>query len=661
MFNRIMVLIQSRFRILTSSLKGRKIPVRPLIWFILIVLGVMGLPVAISKIGATLAQISAASPTKKPTSQETKVAPIIPTVRSAILPAPTEPTARPAALSVPTATARPRKPGEVFRDETLNLVWYLSSPIGVTNPWAVPGYSHQEANAMLWEGLAYYAIYADQEIPWLAESMTYTTPDFTQLLIKLRQEAMWSDGVPLTAQDVVFTLQGQLTNSKLTYHEIFTQYVQSVDRIDDLTVLVTFKLPAPRFKFDVLTLKFDSGIPIVPEHILSKQSDVNTFPGGLDMPHSGPYTITAWDASKKVLDLREDWWAVKAGIAQVPEVKRIVMTNNSLSMELLVQGVVANEFDTTPGMTGAQIDNILKSNPKVTTHTGNKPPYGSIDPWPNALWVNTQLTPYSDADIRRAMSLSIDRDKIDERLYDGARVATIYPFPLYPNLEKFTGLPEVKALEEKYQPRKYDLAESARLMQAAGFTRNASGLWSKGGQTVNATINGFESIHADIASLLVEMLRQGGFDAKVNFDSDAFSNMTGGKPGLYLFGHSANLIDPYATFELFHSRYSAGIGTATGYPYFSRYKNTAYDAILDQMAPLGSDDPKFTELAVKALEIYWREVIDIPLIQWVSRVPYNQTYWSNWPTEANPGLGVNGQFWNHTGMLLVANLKAVQP
>ena len=50
-------------------------------------------------------------------------------------------------------------------------------------------------------------------------------------------------------------------------------------------------------------LKFDTGIPIVPAHVLSEVDDWNDYPGGLDMPHSGPYTIVSWDNNQKILDL----------------------------------------------------------------------------------------------------------------------------------------------------------------------------------------------------------------------------------------------------------------------------------------------------------------------------------------------------------------------
>ena len=552
---------------------------------------------------------------------------------------------------------------EVPRNRTLIMGWSVSSPQGVTNPWASPGYTHQEANAMLWEGLSYYAIYADKEIPWLAESMTYNA-GFTELTIKLNPDAAWSDGEPVTSADVVFTFEGQLANDKLPYHAAFDQFVQDVTAVDDQTVVVTFKTAAPRFKFEVLTLKFDTGIPIVPEHVLSQEADVNAFAGGLDMPHSGPYHTVVWDPTQKILDLREDWWAVKAGLLPMPEVQRIIMVNIGgqvgQSMDVVAQRVTNNDFDTALDFRQDLIASILQQNPKVTSHTANEPPYGYLDWWPNSLWMNTQLAPYDDVRVRRAISLAIDRDTIDEIVYDGAQVTTIFPFPLYPGIVKFAESPEVQALIEEYQPRKFDLDESAALMTEAGFAKNADDLWEKDGATVNATIHGFPGIHGDIVPVMEEMLRNAGFDAAVDFSDNAYNAMAGGEPGLYMFGHGASLVDPYAAFELFHGKFSAAIGTTAGSNRFSRYSNPEYDAIIDAMGPLSADDPAFQALAVQALEIYWRDQIDIPVIQWLHRNAYNQTYWTNWPTAANLGFGGNGAFWHHTGMLVVTSLKAAQ-
>ena len=99
----------------------------------------------------------------------------------------------------------------------------------------------------------------------------------------------------------------------------------------------------------MLTFKFDTGIPIVPQHVLSQQSDVNAFQGGLNMPHSGPYNLVYWDQNQKIYDLRSDWWAVKAGKRAAPQVQRIVMVTIGgqvgANMDPVVQRLTNNEFD----------------------------------------------------------------------------------------------------------------------------------------------------------------------------------------------------------------------------------------------------------------------------------------------------------------------------
>lgn len=615
-------------------------------------------------IGSLLAACAPAAtqlPAEPPAAPEETEAPAEPEA-----PAETEAPAEPEEPAETEAPAEPEEPAtggiaEVAREDTLILGWSISSPIGVTNPWASPGYTHQEGNNFMWEPLYWFGIFADQEIPWLAESMEYTKEDFTELTIKLNPMAKWSDGVPVTSKDVVFTFNGQMTNDKLAYHGQFVQFVQEITAPDDQTVVVTFSQPAPRFAFEVLMLKFDTGIPIVPAHVLEPVADWNAYEGGFDMPHSGPYTIVSWDNNQKILDLREDWWAVEAGLLPMPQVKRIVMVNLGgqigQNMDVVAQRIVNAEMDSALDMRSALIKSILDQAPAVTTHAGNNPPYGYLDWWPNSLWVNTQQEPYNDPRIRRAMSLSIDRDTIDEVVYEGAQIASIYPFPLYPGLQAFVDSPEVQALIAQYEPRKFSLEDSAALMTEAGYTLNGDGLWEKDGATISAVINGFEGIHSDIVPVLVEMLRAGGFDASVNFGNDAYQNMVDGKVGMYMWGHGASLKDPYAAFELFHGRYSAEIGTTAGTNRWSRYNNPEYDAILDEMAPLPSDDPRFFELAVQAMEIYWRDQIDIPIIQWLHRIAYNQTYWVNWPTADNLAAGTNGAFWAHTGQLVVVYLQ----
>ncbi|MCP4141825.1 MAG: ABC transporter substrate-binding protein [Chloroflexi bacterium] len=553
---------------------------------------------------------------------------------------------------------------EVAREDTAVLGWSISSPIGVTNPWAVPGYTHQEGNNFLWEPLYWFGIFSDEEIPWLAQNMEYTNDDFTQMVIELNPLAKWSDGVAVTSADVVFTFEGQMTDEKLAYHEAFVQFVDSVVAVDDLTVEVNFKIPAPRFMFEVLMLKFDTGIPIVPAHVFADVENWNEFAGDLDMPHSGPYTIVNWDNNQKIFDLREDWWAVEAGLIDTPDVKRIVMVNLGgqigQNMDVVSQRIVNNEMDSALGMNIVLLQSITEKNPDVTTHTGHEAPFGYLDWWPNSLWVNTQLAPYDEVEVRNAMNRCLDRETINNVVYEGAEIANVYPFPLYPGLQAFVDSPEVQALIEKYEPGKFDPEESKALMESVGFEVNGDGLFERDGETVSAEIHGFEGIHNNIVPVLVEMLRDCGFDSSINFGDTAYQNMVDGAPGMYMWGHGASLKDPYAAFELYHGRFSTALNSSAGTNRWSRYSNPDYDAILDEMAPLASDDPQFHALAAQAMEIYWRDMIDIPVIQWLHHIPYNTTYWSNWPTADNIGPGVNGAFWAHTGQLVITGLESTK-
>ena len=548
---------------------------------------------------------------------------------------------------------------EVPRDQSVVLGWGVSggTSIGTTNPLVLPGYTHQEGNNLMWEPLMYFGIYKNEFVPWLADSMEYTKPDFTELEIKLNKDAAWSDGTPVTSADVVFTIEAQIKYENQAYHAQFSDLVDSATAVDDKTVVVKFKQPAPRFKFELLTQKFDTGIPILPAAYLSAQDDPTKAPGRDEIPHSGPYNIVAWNATQKIYDLREDWWAVKAGRIAQPSVKRVVIVNIlNTPIDTVAQRLVNNEFDSAVDMRAQIIQNILAQNPDIQSWTGSESPYGYLDWWPNSLWMNTQLEPYSDVRVRKAISLAINRDAINELLYEGAKIATIYPFPLYPNLQAFADSAPVKALEAQYEPGKFDPEASAALMQEAGFTLNGDGLWEKNGETVDATIQAFPNIHGDIAPVLSEMLRQVGFDSNVNFGSDAYQNMVDGKAGLYLFGHGASLYDPFEALNLFHGKFAKGLGVSAGNSRWSRYNNPEFDAILDKIAPLSSDDPVFQEGAAQALGIYWRDVIDVPVIQWLHRIAYNNHYWKNWPSSTNVGMGENGAFWAHTGLLVIAGL-----
>lgn len=609
-------------------------------------------------IGAgTLAAACGAAPTTAPTVAPTAAPAATKPPEATKAPEPTkapEATKPPAPTSAPAATAAPSG-SDVPRNRTLIVNFGGGAgkfaSMGLMNE--VGGLNHQEGMALLLEPLFYYSVFADKEIPWLAESSEYNK-DYTVLTIKMRKGAMWNDGKPITSADVKFTLDTYKKNEKIGYHGPVNDNVTSVEAPDDMTVIIKFNKPQPRFKFEYLSYKFDTGFGVLPMHALKDAADVTTVKGGDDFPHSGMFNVKQVP-EQYVFDIRKDWWGFTTGFQKMPDVQRVIyvpLVNESNA----AQRVVNTETDGAYFSAPATIASVVKQNPKITTHTGKDQPLGYVDWWPNSLYVNTLLEPYNNPDVRWAMNYAIDRDTIDKVVYFGAKEATIYPFPEYPALKKY--LNGAKPIADKLGVRTFDLAKTAEKMTKAGFKKDADGFWVKDGKRVNATINGFEFIHADIVPVLVEMLRKGGFESAINFGNDAYQNMSDGKPGMYLFGHGASVIDPYTTLDLYTSKNSRPLGTAANGASFGRYKNPEYDKLVDAMAVLPIGDPGIVDLFNKAMTIWWTDMVELPINQFLHRIAMNTTYWTNWPTQDNPY--VNGAFWHLTFPLIVLGLKAAQ-
>jgi peptide/nickel transport system substrate-binding protein len=66
-----------------------------------------------------------------------------------------------------------------------------------------------------------------------------------------------------------------------------------------------------------------------------------------------------------------------------------------------------------------------------------------------------------------------------------------------------------------------------------------------------------------------------------------------------------------------------------------RWSNEQYSALMDQMGQLPLGDPKVMDLYQQALTIWADELPDIPLVQTPVQIIWNQTYWTNWPTQDN--------------------------
>jgi peptide/nickel transport system substrate-binding protein len=300
-----------------------------------------------------------------------------------------------------------------------------------------------------------------------------------------------------------------------------------------------------------------------------------------------------------------------------------------------------------------QLGNIkaaMDRNPKVTSWSGTNPPYGYVDWWPTGLGFNDMKEPFNDPDIRHAINNVLNRDEIVKIGYQGAGESTVVPYPGFPSLNNYTK--GIADLLQKYPVDDFNLDKSASMMQSKGYTKDTDGFWSKDGNRLSIVVITFP-VEQDVTPVIVQQLRKGGFDASFKMPSNFGDLIFNGDADAYVFGHGGSVQDPYFTMRLYETQFTAPVGTPASQPY--RWSNPDFDKLIDQMGTVAPGDPQLTNLFHSAMEIWLKELPDIPLVQFYHRNPVNTMYWTNWPDQNSPY--INSANWHRTCELVLMGLQ----
>ena len=164
-------------------------------------------------------------------------------------------------------------------------------------------------------------------------------------------------------------------------------------------------------------------------------------------------------------------------------------------------------------------------------------------------------------------------------------------------------------------------------------------------------------IFQDITPVLVAQLERAGFDADFRNTPDTYHP--------HIARHGTLLYQPGTPAACAIRILRCGSITAAScsqpaQPAESvwRWQNEEFDRIVDQMAEVAPRDPQLVQLYRQAMEIWLAELPSIPLLQWYHRIPHNQTYWRNWPSEYSPY--INSAYWHRVWLLVLLNLQPVQ-
>jgi len=563
------------------------------------------------------------------------------------------------------ATVSVAAQGDVAREDT--VIFDIDSS-DVPNPTnfnpEVPGTNkNQGAHQAMWEPLFILNYETGKIQPWLAESFTPNDKQDVWTL-KLRDGATWSDGVPFTADDVDFTIN-MLLNDKtdsLSDAPGMQQWVSSVKKIDNLTEEFDLKAPDPRFQLDYFSVRIWGSLDILPKHVWEGQ-DPFTFtfydqakgwPIG-----TGPYKLTSAAPTQFVWDRDDNWWGAKTGFHALPEPKRLiwVIAPSEDQKALLLS---THQLDSAMNISLGAYQAVQAKNPNVIAWHKDLP-YAWADPCPRELNLNTTVAPWTDPNMRKAISLIIDRSKNIEIAYEGTTTASQTMFVQYGGMAPY--ITAIVNAGYGISPTA-DVAGGQKLIEAAGYVKGSDGMYAKDGKnlSLNIQVSTDTVEYARSTNVIVEELRAAGVDATSQplTGSTASNNENQGTfEGSWGLESCGSVNEPWVSMDTLNPNWLQPVGTRANHDLvrWSGDGATAYGKIVDQIGTLPLGDPQIPGLVTQAYKYVFDETPVIPLVQAEKLVPFDTTYWTNWPTAEN-NYNHPATWWNSTHQIILNLHKA---
>ena len=453
---------------------------------------------------------------------------------------------------------------------------------------------------------------ADPMKPWLATKAEWSS-DYTSVKVTIRDGVKWSDGQPLTAEDVAFTYNLVKDNDAL--NDQGTPY-------KDVSLsgnVVTLTFDSPQF---VNQHKVLFRVPIVPKHIWEKVSDpateINKNPVG-----SGPYTLKSFTPQTTTLAVRTSgYWQ---DLPQVKELRYTSYTDNNAQTTALANGECEWSFVFIPNYKTVFVDKD-PANHKVWA-----PPVLGI----HGLYINTTKKPFDNAALRKAMDMVINREDIFVQAEAGY---------FHPLVKSVTGLPSPAgdsfvAGEFKGKEHTVDVEGAKKLLADAGFKLEGNTLKDPTGKPVKLTLTdpaGWSDYQTSL-EIVKDNLSKIGIAATVEkANQDAwFKNVEAGNFDA-TFRWTEGGATPYDIYRtIMDGAQLKAIGTASPAGNFGRFNNPRATAALRAYAAATTDADRTAAMATLQ-RVFVDQMPMIPVGADQVGGAYSTKNWVGWPDDSNP-------------------------
>ena len=552
------------------------------------------------------------------------------------------PTEQPAVAEKPTS-APAEQPAKVERKDILIIPGNVNVPApDMWNPYVPGSFILQGMTQNMMEPLFMLNYDTGKVEGWLAESYAANeTQD--EVVVTLKPGTEWSDGTPLTSEDVVFTINMLKEYApQLNWSGSVKQWVKSVEAVDDRKIKFTLTGSNPLFVMENLAGTTSQAIVPLPKHIWEGKDPVtfkNEFDEKTGSPvFSGPYVVKNFSSTQFDYKRNDNWWGAKSGAFPLPaplEIHRPWVADQAPRDQMLVN----NEADLGGGNSPSTNLALMAQNPKLVSYT-DKPPLGWIDPCPRMLTINSTVAPWDKKELRRALSYAINRQQIVDVVNEGAGATSSFIFPDYAGMKVYQD-----AIADIIAPiGEFNQDKARKLIEGQGYKLDAgSGKYvSADGKTLTLDIV-LPPFMEPWARMVAQQLNDVNVDAVLRIlEWGVFRDQTGrgNFTAATQWDGCGSVIEPWFGMNRYHKKWVNPIGTA-GTEYVDntnnggRWVNDEYSALVDKMGGLPLGDPRVVDLMKQAVTIFADEMPDIPLVQTPVFILYNTTYWTNWPTADN--------------------------
>jgi peptide/nickel transport system substrate-binding protein len=484
------------------------------------------------------------------------------------------------------------------------------------NPLLAEKSQRWPARAGIYEPLMIYNTMTGEYVPWLATEYKWS-PDNQKLTLTTRDGVKWSDGQPFTAKDVVFTFELLKKVKEADLNGVWS-FVADVKATDDKTVEFTFQ------KAYVPGMLFIVQQPIIAEHVWKDIQDPIKYADENPVA-TGPFTvIKTFQNQIYELGRNPNYW--QAGKPYIDGLRFPAYTNNDAAMLATING--ENDW---AGNFINEIDKVFVA--KDPAHNSYWFPAVNNDV---ALYLNTTKAPFDQVDVRKAISMAIDREKIVQvamnsytKPADGTGLSEAYA--------KAKNAEAVAAGEELV---KLDAVQANALLDKAGFKKGADGVRvMPDGKPMKYDINvvtGWTDWVATV-QIISRNLKDIGIDATVKpYDFSAwFDRVRSGNYDISIGWVNGPTDSPYR----FYRNVMAGetvrpIGEQAQ-DNWGRFSSDQLNPLFDQYA--ATSDPAVQKRVGDQLQLAFVENLPVvPLFPGPIWAEYNTTHVTNFPSQANP-------------------------